>query len=176
MGKNVIVNGKKYMGISTTRLILADGGISLFRDADDVSSNNDIAAVAMGEFSVPAVPGAQNSSGLIEHGMPVKPDFAIAFPKYWQDANQANTQALAIAVTSQIAYASSGRLKWNEDATTGAVTAVQGYGGAVDSTKITDTTIEFVCSGNARFHYTYITESGETERQYYIWVAVKLKE
>ena len=175
MSKNVIVAGNNYENISTIELKTVEGSTALFRDADE-STNDVIAAVAIGEFSVPEVPGVQNSSGVINHGMSVKPDFAIAFPKYWQDENQANTQALAIAVASQIAHASSGRSKWNTDATTGVVTAANGYVGGVDSTKITDTTIEFTGGGTARFHYTYTTADGATERQFYIWIAIKLKE
>lgn len=162
MSKNVIVNGENYMGVSTIKIPTTDGGTALFRDADDVAVNKEIVEIAVGTFTVEV---AAINSPVVKHGMTVKPDVAVVFPMHWHDTTDTN---LAVAVSTQIAWASSGRRS--------VVDNTSFYAGSIDNTKITDTTIQFVGGGHMKFQPTYTNADGETAQQVYKWVALKFAE
>lgn len=163
MSKNVVVNGVTYSGVSLVELALATGGTAFFKDADEASGGNaDVVEIAVGTFTVEE---AAIKSPVVKHGMTVKPDVAVVFPMHWHDTIDTN---LAVAVSTQIAWASSGRRSMVDNSSF--------YAGSIDNTKITDTTIQFVGGGHMKFQPTYTNEDGETAQQVYKWVALKFAE
>ena len=166
MSKNVIVEGETFNGVSFVQLDLVDGGKALFKDIDEISSGTSgILEMAVGTFTVE---GIGFHSPVINHGMSVKPDVAVAFPVHWHDTVD---KQIALAACSQIAYAAVGR---REIAASSCFPA--GNMVTTDTIKITDTTIRFTSGAHANFHPTYTTADGETGQQVYKWVAIKFKE
>ena len=161
MAKNIIVNGEQHDGISAIRVLLATGGKTLFRDADEMSGGVDgIVEIAAGSFSV----SVATSGYTIKHGMSVAPDVVAIIPKYFYDTTDNN---FAILVASQHAGATGGRR-----AIDGATTHFQG---ALNENDIS-TEITVATSSLAKLQPTYTDVDGNTGTQVYLWVAVKFAE
>lgn len=165
MGKNVIIGGEAYNGISTVALALTAGGTAMFRDIDEASGGavEGIAEMACGEFSVATLAGEYT----IRHGMNVAPDVICVIPKYFHDTQDNN---FAILVSSRRASATGGRRTVSGDGQT------HFQGGIAAEEKDWSTEIALSTSSLAKFRPTYVDADGNTGTQVYRWVAVKFKE